>query len=298
MNKQHISFVLIAAPVLTGAFSLSAQSDAGTALQAVAAASNALVKVEGTTAAKPRAVIKSVLCLGLADADALRFEQAEKTFQRALEKNSALFKNITGDIHKDLLMQIRLLSLLADMQMRQGKFEEASQNYRRGLNTARLGISAVSPVVKHLRTGLVLATARRSTPTAAEALFDQLQNSSKQASGDVSLEMAMILRNRIEFRAYTHRIAECAEMAEHLESVSRKVYGGDSPAYAEDLVLQASVIYAVADTKGDAELRKAALPLLERVLEIRQKAFGPADKHTQAARQNIVVLKQELDEVR
>jgi tetratricopeptide (TPR) repeat protein len=267
-------------------------SDSGWALDAVIAASNALNDIERVYPDGGDAVIKGIAALGKAHMDALQYAEAEKVYERAAELHKSVFKNVSGDFRHSLMLHVRLLSALGDSQMKQGDFDAATVSYRAGLHAAKLGIGATTPEVKHMRTGLVLAVARRSTRESAESLFKQLLGASEKASGFVSDDMAVILDNWIEFRGYTGRLSECEDMSERLVDVLKRVYGSDHPEVAEALNRQASVIYA--KSGKDVERRRKALPLLQNAYRIRSAAFGKSHPLTKLSDKNIKTLQDEL----
>lgn len=271
----------------------------GWVLDAVVAASNALADIERVYPDGGDPVIHGVVALGKAHMDALQYEQAEQQFLRAIESHRGVFKDVGDSFRHDLLIHIKLLSGLADSQMKQGKFEEATHNFRRGLHAAKLGVGASTPEVKHLRTGLVLAVARRSTVEAAESLFTQLLAASEEASGFIHDDTAMILDHWIEFRAQTSRITECEEMATRLIDVLKRVYGNDHPAVAEALNRHASIIYAKSESRGEGKGEgKKALPSLREASQIRRAAFGPSHPLTKRSEENLEQLLRELYEKR
>jgi tetratricopeptide (TPR) repeat protein len=264
----------------------------GWALDAVVAASNALNDIERVYPDGGDAVIKGIASLGKAHMDALQYAEAEEVYGRAVELHKSVFKNISGDFRHSLMLHVRLLSALADSQMKQGDFDGATDSYRRGLHSAKLGIGVTTPEVKHMRTGLVLAIARRSTNEYAESLFKQLLASSETASGFISDDVAVILDNWIEFRGYTGRLSECEDMSVRLVDVLRRVYGSDHPEVAEALNRQASVIYS--KSGNDIQKRKQALPLLQKSYQIRRAAFGASHRLTKLSQKNIGTLQDEL----
>jgi tetratricopeptide (TPR) repeat protein len=251
-----VGLLLSAGPL----FSAPSQSN-GWAIDAVVAASNTLAGMESVYTNGGPAVVKAVAALGKAQMDALEYKSAVKSYSRALALNDRQFKHIKGDFRHALILHVRLISSLADAQMKSGDFENAARNYERGVHVAKLGVGATTPEVKHLRTGLVIATARRSIPATAESLFKQLLASSERASGFVSDDIAMILDNWIELRAYTQRLPECEAMATRLVDVSKRVYGSDHPAVANALARQASIIYDAAKASGKSRANEV-YPLL------------------------------------
>jgi len=277
--------------VLCSSSSVTA-ADSGWAVNAVIAASNSLHDIEKVYPDGGDAVVKGLAALGKAHMDALEYAAAEQDYTQAVDMNKSVFNNISGDFRHGLMLHIRLLSALGDSQMKQGEFEEATDSYNRGLHSAKLGVGATTPEVKHMRTGLVLAVARRSTKEAAESLFVQLLKASEKASGFVSDDIAVILDNWIEFRAYTDRLAECEEMAERLVNVLQRVHGSDHPEVAGALNRQASAIYAASG--DDLEKRKAALPLLQKSYRIRRAAFGDSNPLVKQSEKNIKTLQDEL----
>jgi len=267
-------------------------SDSGWALDAVIAASNALNDIERVYPDGGDAVIKGIAALGKAHMDALQYAEAEKVYERAAELHKSVFKNISGDFRHSLMLHVRLLSALGDSQMKQGDFEDATESYQAGLHAARLGVGVTTPEVKHMRTGLVLAVARRSTKESAESLFNQLLEASEKASGFISDDIAAILDSWIEFRGYTGRLSECEDMSARLVDVLQRVYGSDHPEVAEALNRQASVIYA--KSGEDVELRRKALPLLQNAYRIRSAAFGKSHPLAKLSEKNIKTLQDEL----
>ncbi len=265
----------------------------GWVLNAVVAASNSLNDIERVYPDGGDAVIKGIVELGDAHMDALQYDQAEQTYLRAVESHKGVFKDMSGDFRHDLMLHVRLLSSLADSEMKQGDFDAATHNYRRGLHAAKLGIGATTPEVKHMRTGLVLAVARRSTKQASESLFEQLLAASERASGFISDDIAMILDNWIEFRGYTGRLAECEDMSIRLVDVLQRVHGSDHPEVAEALNRQASIIYKISLEKRSTR-GKDALPLLRKASQIRQAAFGSDHKLSKLSEKNLETLLREL----
>ncbi len=269
----------------------------GWALNAVTAASNTLADIERVYPDGGDPVINGIVTLGKAHMDALQYEQAEQLFLRAVESHKGVFKDVGDSFRHDLLLHVKLLSALADSQVKQGKFKEATHNFRRGLHAAKLGVGAKTPEVKHLRTGLVLAVARRSTVDAAESLFTQLLTASEAASGFIHDDTAMILDQWIEFRAQTGRLTECEDMASRLVDVLQRVYGNDHPAVAEALNRHASIIYAKSESRGEGRGEgKKALPSLRKASQIRRAAFGPSHPLTERSERNLELLLRELYE--
>ncbi len=271
----------------------SNHANRGWVLNAVTAASNSLNDIERVYPNGGDAVIKGIVALGDAHMDALQYDQAEQIYLRAVQSHKGAFKDISGDFRHDLMLHVRLLSALADSEMKQGDFDMATHNYRRGLHAAKLGIGATTPEVKHMRTGLVLAVARRSTKQAAESLFEQLLAASERASGFISDDIAMILNNWIEFRGYTDRLTECEDMSIRLIDVLQRVHGSDHPEVAEALNRQASIIYKISQDKHSTR-GKDALPLLRKASQIRQTAFGPDHELSKRSEKNLETLLREL----
>ena len=257
----------------------------GWVLDAVATASNTLVDIERVYPDGGDAVIKAIADLGKAHMDALQYSEAEQQYLRAIELHKGVFKDISGDFRHDLMLHIRLLSSLADSNMKQGDFNDATHNYRRGLHAAKLGIGATTPEVKHMRTGLVLSTARRSVNDTAESFFEQLLTASEKASGFVSDDIAMILDNWIEFKGFTGHISECEDMSIRLVEVLQHVHGSDHPEVAEALNRQASIIYN--KSLEDSDRGKDTLDPLRKALKIRQAAFGASHPLTKLSDKNL-----------
>jgi len=265
----------------------------GWVLDAVIAASNSLNDIEKVYPDGGDAVIKGSVALGDAHMDALQYEKAEQMYLRGIESHKGVFKNISGDYRHDLMLHVRLFAALADSEMKKGDFDAATHNYRRGLHAAKLGIGATTPEVKHLRTGLVLAIARRSTKQASESLFEQLLTASEKASGFISDDIAMILDNWIEFRGYTGRLAECEDMSIRLVDVLQRVHGSDHPEVAEALNRQASIIYKISQSKR-SDRGKDALPILRKASQIRNAAFGADHDLSKLSQKNLETLLREL----
>lgn len=301
MNKLHKKLLSVVCCAVIAhlfvAFNICAaepdHSKRGWVLNAVAAASNTLNDIERVYPNGGDAVIKGIVALGDAHMDALQYDQAEQKYLRAVESHKGVFKEVSGDFRHDLMLHVRLLSALADSEMKQGDFDAATHNYRRGLHAAKLGIGATTPEVKHLRTGLVLAVARRSTKQASESLFEQLLAASERASGFISDDIAMILDNWIEFRGYTGRLAECEEMSIRLVDVLQRVHGSDHPEVAEALNRQASIIYNISKDKRSTR-GKDALPLLRKASQIRHAAFGSNHDLSKLSEKNLETLLREL----
>ena len=294
IRKSIVSMALVAASFLPAQY-LAAETaqNRGWANDTVRTAESTLKSIEMVNTNGGPTVVKALADLGKAHMDALQYKNAEKVYQRAIKLSDKQFKNIKGDFRHDLLQRVKLMSAVADAQMKIGDFDNATRNYERGLQIAKFGIAATSPEVKHLRTGLVIATARRSIPGSAESLFKQLLASSERASGFVSDDIAMILDNWIEFRAYTRRLAECEDMAARLVDVSKRVYGSDHPAVANALARQASIIYDAGKLNGKSRAAEV-LPLLKRVLQIRVAALGANHPLSKKAEENIKTLMQEM----
>lgn len=272
----------------------SAKSDhkRGWVLDAVITASNTLNDIERVYPNGGDAVIKSIADLGKAHMDALQYAAAEQQYLRAIELHKTVFKDISGDFRHDLMLHVRLLSSLADSNMKQSDFDGATLNYRKALHSAKLGIGATTPAVKHIRTGLVLAIARRSVNETAESFFEQLLTASEKASGFVSDDIAMILDNWIEFRGFTGQLNECEDMSVRLVEVLQHVHGSDHPEVAEALNRQASIIYN--KSLKDSSRGKDALPPLRNALKIRQIAFGASHPITKLSEKNLEILLREL----
>ncbi len=289
----YCSFVIQLFLVCNTCIAKSDHSKRGWVLNAVTAASNSLNDIERVYPDGGDAVIKGIMELGDAHMDALQYDKAENIYLRAVESHKSAFKDVSGDFRHDLVLHVKLLSLLADSEMKQGDFDSATHNYRRGLHAAKLGMGATTPEVKHLRTGLVLAIARRSTKQASESLFEQLLAASERASGFISDDIAMILENWIEFRGYTGRLAECEDMSIRLVDVLQRVHGSDHPEVAEALNRQASIIYKISQDKR-SERGKDALPLLRKASQIRHAAFGAEHPLSKLSEKNLETLLREL----
>ncbi len=289
-----LSMLIIMLMSLMGLGTSTASAASGWAIDAVVAASNTLSNVEKSYPDGGSAVVKSMAALGKAQMDALDYKAAEKTFERAFNMNKKSFKNISGDFRHALLQQVQLISSLADCQMKQGNFDDAEKNYQSGLHMAKLGVAASTPEVKHMRTGHIVAIARRSTKVASASLFKQLMSASERASGFVSDDMAMILYYWIQYEAYIGHLNECEDKAKRLVDVTKRVYGSDHPEVAEALILQASVIYDKCKKSGDNTELKRALPLLQSALKIRRAAFGSSAMRTKQSMKNIEILQAEL----
>ena len=275
--------MLIFALILTSTADESAQ--VGWAVEAVNSASNTVGRLKNSKNTATR--VKSLVDLAKAYMNATQYNEAENIYKKASEINKTAFKNIKGNFKHTLTQQVVIFAGLADAQIKQGKFETAQQNYERGLHTAKLGIPASSPEVKHLRTGHIVCVARRSTKTAAESLFSQLLSASERASGFVSADLAMILENQIEYRAYSRRLSECEAMSKRLVDVSKRVYGSDHPEIARALARQASVIYVLYEKSGDLKELQKALPLMTDALRIRMSAFGPNHEITITTKKSV-----------
>ena len=271
------------------------KTDSAWALDAIVAASNSLKDIERVYPDGGDAVINGIVALGEAQMDALQYAEAEQKYLRAIDLHKSVFKNISGDFRHDLGLHIKLLSALADAQLRQNKFEKATHNYRRGLYAAKLGISATTPAVKHLRTGRVLAIARRSTREAGESLFEQLLTASEKASGFIHDDIATILAQWIEFRSLAGNLTDCEDMVVRLVDVLQRVHGSDHPEVAEALNMQASIIYEKGNSRGEGRGEgKRALPLLREAFRIRFAAFGASHPLTKRSELNLDKLLREL----
>ncbi len=270
-------------------YAASGQSgDHGWVVENVMSGARALAAIEASNAEDPEAVISGLMALAKARMDALQYAQAEEDMQRAIELPKDAFKGLKGDdVRSGLLRRVRMFSSLGDAQLQQGKLDEATISYEAGIHAARLGVRSVSPEVKHLRTGLACAVARRSVKRSAESLFEQLLAASERASGFVHGDVAIILDQWIEYRGMTGRLGECEEMAKRLVDVLERVYGSDHPEVAEALNRQASILYE------NGELQRA-FPLLQRAYAIRRAAFGLSHPITKRARRNLGVLQDEL----
>lgn len=271
----------------------NSNSTSGWVLDAVNSASNSLEEIKRAYPDGGEPVIKAMMDLGKAHMDALQYAKAEEVYRLAVKNHKKVFKNIAGDFRHDLTLHVKLLSDLADSQLKQEKFDESTRNYRRGLNAAKLGMSVSTPEVKHMRTGLIISVARRSTKQTAESLFAQLLAASEKASGFVSDDIAMILENWIKFRGYTGRLNECEEMSTRLIDVVQRVHGSDHPEVAEALNLKASVIYSLSKDKN-SDKGKEALPILRKASQIRNSAFGKDNALSIRSQKNLETLLREL----
>jgi len=261
----------------------SVADSSGWALDAVAAASNDLARIESMDLSSS-SLMRALVALGDAHLNALQYDEAVACYDRAVAVQGEAFQGIRGDLHPDLLQRVRLLAKIGDTHLRKGDYESAERAYVKGLKVARLGLSQTTPEVKRLRTGRAAALSRRFPREKAERLLEQLLQACEEASGAVHADVATVLNQWLMVRAVTRRLAESEDLASRLVDVRRRVYGSDHPEVAEALVRLASVFHE----KG--ELARAEEPL-EAALKIRRSAFGNDHPLTQKAKANLSRLR-------